>query len=105
MLSIIIGGDIVPSADRVSKFCKGELVDIDVIKHLQSADLRLFNLETPLTRNNSPIDKQGNNYITIPEAVKGLLYLNINAVCLANNHILDQGEAGLNETISILEKA
>jgi poly-gamma-glutamate capsule biosynthesis protein CapA/YwtB (metallophosphatase superfamily) len=104
MLSIIIGGDIIPPADRVSKFCNGELIETDVIKEMESADFRLFNLETPLTRHNSPIDKQGNNYITIPEAVKGLLYLKINAVCLANNHILDQGEEGLNETISILKR-
>ncbi len=105
MLSIIIGGDIVPPSDRLADFNSGTLIDEKVINYLEEADVRIFNLETPLTKRNTPIVKQGKSFRNAPEAVLGLKHLKVDVVSLANNHVLDQGEYGLLDTINALENA
>ena len=106
-MSIIIGADIVPTTSNLELFEKGrieKLVGKELLTILQSADYRIFNLEVPLTEEIAPIKKQGPALAASTKCVVGLKGLCIDLFTLANNHILDQGDAGLQSTIRLLEK-
>jgi poly-gamma-glutamate synthesis protein (capsule biosynthesis protein) len=71
---------------------------------LQTADLALANLESPLT--NAPAQTKSSYVLCAsPENVKYLVEAGFDLFSLANNHRLDCGEAGLEETQSTLTKA
>ena len=61
-------------------------------------DRRIVNLETAVTRRGAPAPK-GINYRMTPENLPALDAFAVDAVTLANNHVLDWGEAGLADTL------
>ncbi|MBS7660651.1 CapA family protein [Pseudomonas lalucatii] len=65
-------------------------------------DLRLVNLETAVTRRGRPQPK-GINYRMNPANLPLLEVAGIDCCALANNHLLDWGEAGLLDTLSGLD--
>ena len=67
-------------------------------------DLVIVNLETALTRSNRHVPK-GINYRMSPENVGCLTAAGIDACALANNHILDWGREGLDDTLAALAAA
>ena len=69
----------------------------------QARRLVLANLESPLTA--LPQLGQGYDLRAPPEAVAALTAGGFDAVSLANNHALDAGPAGLDETASALRAA
>src|SRR5262245_12899100 len=73
----------------------------DMIPTLQATDLNLINLEAALTHENRPVPKVF-NFKADPQKVRVLTEGKIDLVNLANNHILDYGEAGLLETLATL---
>lgn len=107
-MQVLIGADIVPTQSNKTLFAAGDaksLAGERLLALLQGADLRILNLETPLTDGSTPISKCGANFRAPTEAVAGLKGLGIDAVTLANNHILDQGQPGLTATHRTLEQA
>ncbi|MBM4402665.1 MAG: AmmeMemoRadiSam system protein B, partial [Candidatus Cloacimonetes bacterium] len=70
---------------------------------LQGADLSLVNLENPIVKD-CPLTNEGMVFCGSPEVVEGLTYAGVDIASLANNHCRDRGEAGLRETVNILEK-
>jgi poly-gamma-glutamate capsule biosynthesis protein CapA/YwtB (metallophosphatase superfamily) len=76
---------------------------------LQSADLLVANLETPLynkVENNKLARKKRYLHWCQPqEAIAVLKDVNFNYLNLANNHVLDQSETGLRKTINLLDSA
>lgn len=106
-MKILIGADIVPVKSNMEFFERGEvekLVDPTLAKVLQNADYRIFNLEVPLTDRETPISKCGPALIAPTKSAKGIKALGADFLTLANNHILDQGEQGLQSTIAVLNK-
>ena len=73
-------------------------------KLLASADYRIFNLEVPLTDIKSPMEKCGPALIAPTRTIGGIKAMNPSLLCLANNHILDQGENGLASTTRLLNE-
>lgn len=74
---------------------------------LQSVDYRILNLETPLTQRRDSSLK-GKEYVHYSDPVKAPSALNRFgpiAYSLANNHTLDQGTAGLDDTRNSLASA
>jgi poly-gamma-glutamate synthesis protein (capsule biosynthesis protein) len=67
-------------------------------------DVRIVNLETSVTTSEKPLPK-GINYRMHPANVPVLLAAGIDCCTLANNHVLDWGEAGLVETLDTLAAA
>ena len=67
-------------------------------------DVRLVNLETAVTTSEDAAPK-GINYRMHPGNVPLLSAAKIDCCSLANNHVLDWGEAGLLETLDVLEGA
>jgi len=96
---------------QVSEKKGSEFIFKEVRNLLQSEDLVVGNLEGPIT--NSPSISLGsefgskNNYIfTFPtETAYNLYKENIRLVNIGNNHILDFGKKGLNETKDYLSEA
>jgi len=72
---------------------------------LQSHDLTIFNLETPLCSCDSPIIKSGPNLKGDPTCAQFLRRVGLNVACLANNHCMDYGVDGLKETIEACHNA
>jgi gamma-polyglutamate biosynthesis protein CapA len=72
--------------------------------YLRSADLALANLESPLTTA-KPGSASPYNLCAEPESVKHLARAGFDLLSLANNHRLDCGQAGLQETQATLVQA
>lgn len=106
-MNILIGADFVPTDKNVELFKSGNvntLIGEGLLASLNEADYRIFNLETPLVDNESPIDKSGPNLIAPTNAINGYVEIQANLVTIANNHILDQGQNGLDSTIKTLRE-
>jgi len=67
-------------------------------------DLRIINLETSVTRRDTWWPK-GINYRMHPDNVPCLTAAGIDCCVLANNHVLDFGPAGLEDTLDTLQRA
>jgi hypothetical protein len=74
---------------------------------LSHAEAVIANLETPFTnRSESPLEDE-KDYIHWSGEVEGLdafIEHNMDTFALANNHLMDYGEAGLEDTLAIMEK-
>lgn len=73
--------------------------------HRLAPDVRVINLETAVTDGGAPWPGKGIHYRMHPRNVALLGAANINACVLANNHVLDWGEAGLRQTLATLKGA
>lgn len=105
-MAIIIGGDIVPVETNTALFERGkaeELIGTALSELLRDADLRIFNLETPLTDQQNPIGKNGPHLCSSTMAVNGIKAMGIDLLTLGNNHIMDQDADGLLSTINTLD--
>ena len=67
--------------------------------------IKVINLETSITKNNTPWENKGINYRMSPNNINALSVADIQVCSLANNHVLDWCEEGLIETLLTLEKA
>lgn len=102
-VTVSITGDICPVNRVESIISKRDFSSFDDAREvLLKQDLVLANLECPLTRSKQRVNKIGPNLKGDPLTVDLLRYLNVKAVALANNHILDFGREGLSDTIKVL---
>lgn len=79
----------------------------DALEILTAAapDARLVNLETAVTRGGTPWAGKDIHYRMHPENVACLTAAGLDCAVLANNHVLDWGLAGLDETLETLHRA
>ncbi len=75
-----------------------------LIAPLMTGDIGFGNLEGPLT-DRGEIWPKGSNFRTSPRFASGLLAGRFNVVTLANNHAMDYGAIGLQDTITALDTA
>lgn len=68
-------------------------------------DLRIANLESPLTNDGEPIVKSGPHLRGDPGCARVMRDGGFDVLGLANNHILDMGRQGLVDTLSACEQA
>lgn len=102
-MNILITGDFYISDDFQNK----DIIDQSVIDLFQKADYRMVNLEAPLTTNEpkNKILKTGPHLRMSEKTVMPYLkQLKVDAVTLANNHILDYGAQGLLNTFISLKQ-
>lgn len=76
----------------------------DLLPILRRADVRIVNCECALTRARNPVWKSGAVFKGEPGHARGLIAVPFHVACLANNHVLDYGVAGLRETLRVLER-
>jgi len=67
-------------------------------------DVRIINLETSITNSQDFWPGKEVTYRMSPENAQALREAKIDCVCLANNHVLDFGYKGLEETLETLKK-
>ena len=75
-----------------------------LIKYFKNSDLNITNLETVIDTQFRKSKKNGIRFINKPEVLSSLKSINTHLVCLANNHIMDNGSIGLKKTINYLKK-
>jgi poly-gamma-glutamate synthesis protein (capsule biosynthesis protein) len=71
---------------------------------LRGIDIVFGNLEGPIIKNPPELLDNSLKFAFNPEAIKGASWCNFNLFSLANNHILDMGKEGLEETKEWLKK-
>ncbi|TKJ33546.1 MAG: capsular biosynthesis protein [Planctomycetes bacterium B3_Pla] len=71
----------------------------DLLDALTDKDISITNLECPLIIDPDPIDKSGPHLSANPACVKAIQYGQFDIVTLANNHIMDHGQKGLESTL------
>lgn len=98
---MLFSGDLAPLLpnDEISRPHFTGIMDL-----LSDADLHITNLECPLTESEQKIPKTGPHLKVRPENIAVLKQAKVSVACLANNHILDYGEQGLEETVKICEQ-
>lgn len=102
-IDIIITGDLCFN-DRIHDLCLTndfENIYGNAMSELKDKSISITNLECPLTERFDPIEKTGPNLIAHPNCIDAVRYAGFDVVTLANNHILDQGEEGLRDTLRI----
>lgn len=106
-MTILIGGDTAPTESNQTLFEVGNIRALfgdELVELFRSADVRILNLESPLCDTSTPIKKCGPCLRGTPSAVGVLHRLGVDAVTLANNHILDHGVQGWKATQRLLDQ-
>lgn len=96
-MRLIIAGDFCISPDSFTN----NIIDPSVIELFKNSDFNVVNLECPITQKNdaNKILKTGPHLCSDARIFEVLKNLNVRAVTLANNHIMDYGNVGLIDTI------
>lgn len=104
-VTLLFGGDFAPRGRYETLIAETAGDILGAARELvAAADFTLFNLEVPLCDAGAGIAKSGPVIRAMPETLRTLTANGVDAVCLANNHILDHGSEGLAQTISALEQ-
>ena len=77
---------------------------VAMVKELQSSDLLIANLETPLSKRGNPVPKF-RNLRSDPEVIQDVKALGVHVVTLANNHMMDYGPEALADTLKTCDEA
>ena len=99
-INILIAGDFCPilRIEELSLNNQPEMVFNDILEDIRNNDLNIVDLECPLYDTGEPIKKSGPNIKAAPHTVKLLKFADIQLVAMANNHIKDYGDDGLEKT-------
>jgi len=105
-LKILFVGDYCPIGRNKNFIEKNKYSDVfgDFKLLTSQADFCIANMEAPLTKSNTVIEKTGPNIKVPTSFLKPLKEIGFDAVTLANNHIMDYGEDGLKSTINVCER-
>ncbi len=106
-LSLMFAGDICPTRGLDEKLMAagGEKYLAAVRPLFQRADLVIGNLETPLGTKKEPKIKTGPTFMSPPELATWFKEFGFDGFVMANNHLLDQGVQGLEQTLQALDNA
>lgn len=102
MVKVFVSGDFCPINRTEKLIFEGDFNKIfnDLLPIIKQSDIAVTNLECPLTTNDLKREKSGPSLKASENAVDSLQFAGFNLVTLANNHIMDYGESGLNSTLS-----
>lgn len=105
-VSVVIGGDFCPAYNNESLARNGEVEKLfgDVLPVLKQADLTALNLECPLTSLSRPRARVGAALRAHPETIRLLQTANLQVAAMGNNHILDFGPEGLEDTLAVCRR-
>jgi poly-gamma-glutamate synthesis protein (capsule biosynthesis protein) len=106
-VTVVSGGDTMADR-RVKTFIEehgADAVFAGIAPLLRSADVAWVNLESPLTTISDPWPGKDVHFQGDPRLAAGLADAGVDLVNMANNHAVDQGPAGLLDSIRRLERA
>ena len=91
--------------DVVNFNAKSDFIDNQLKNIIQSSDIAICNFEAPIKHDGmGKINKAGPHLYQSKESVKYLKDVGFNFVSLANNHIYDYGQLGIEQSILELKK-
>src|SRR5512140_1986021 len=97
--------DLRPVTRRVEqRLREGDLGFRAMMEELKTSDLVIANLETPLSTRGNPVPKY-RNLRSDPAVIQDVKALGIQAVTLANNHMMDYGPEALADTLVTCDAA
>jgi poly-gamma-glutamate synthesis protein (capsule biosynthesis protein) len=105
LITLIATGDVIPArganwpASKSGDFTYNWKKTADFLKR---GDLTLINLEAPLMKG-CQLKSEGFTFCGDARHINGIVFAGVDSVSLANNHIGNFGQPGLNETINLLE--
>lgn len=107
MAKILFAGDFLGVGRVKEMINNNDLVDLfrDVKTIAEEVDYSVVNLEAPIVNSTGgyePIVKCGPSLCSPLDIIGAIKYIGFNMCALANNHILDYGESGLRDTLSLL---
>jgi len=108
VIRVVITGDTHLGGGRVRKAAlDGNAKQLfgEFLPLIREADLSITNLESPLIDEGTPIPKTGPNLKSPAAAIGVLKDAGFSLVTLANNHIMDYGQEGLNSTLEACRSA
>jgi len=109
MTRLLLAGDVMlgRGVDEALASMRPSEVWGDLLPHFRRADARIVNLECALTRSGREWERAPKvfHFRADPSAAAVLKAAGIDAVSLANNHVLDFEEEGLLETLEVLDRA
>ena len=105
-VKINILGDWTPSTEKLGSFMieKGENYYEDLLHYFHDSDLNVTNLETVIDNMDAGIESHGSRFINKKETLDSMKSIRMDLVCLANNHMMDNGEEGLRSTRKSLDE-
>lgn len=107
-IKIIVAGDLLPSENNYPLFERGDaeyLYGKEICRLFAEADFSIANLEGPLTDTMTAQVKDGPGIKTPKATIAGIKNLGISALALANNHITDFLQQGIDDTCEVLTQA
>jgi len=99
MITINIAGDFYIGAQYIDRL----KINSNVKDIFKDSNLNIVNLEAPIVEKLTPQDKYGPTLFMDSKCIVALKELQVDLVTLANNHIMDQGNEGLDATIKTLK--
>ncbi|EMJ98607.1 MULTISPECIES: CapA family protein [unclassified Leptospira] len=104
IVKVLIGGDVMFNwGIRDTIKAKGELAPVKGLKSVfESADLRILNLETPVVSEKSWDHGKAYVFQAKESDLESMSFLGVDLVSLGNNHAMDHGPEGLEETLKFL---
>lgn len=96
--SFLTGGDVAPTRESGAGMFGG------IAPLFRHADVSFFNLELPFSARGTPCRGKGIVFRSGPLNIDGLAESGVSCVNLANNHILDFGDAALFDTFDALDR-
>lgn len=103
-MKVLLFGDICPTPDYLPLFADGKALFGELKQSIEKADAVLCNLECPATDSEAAAPKCGPSLKAAPEHIRMLKNAGFTAFAAANNHILDYGVSGLNDTLRLCEQ-
>lgn len=105
-VDILIGGDFCPVGRAEKLLLQGErIISHDLEAKILESDIFIANLEAPLiSKEYTSILKKGPHLKASNKVVNGFKQIHFSALSLSNNHIMDYGVDGLNDTIKALDE-
>lgn len=97
---LVFSGDCIIPEELSTPF-----VGENIQARISTADRAIVNLEAPIIETGSPIAKSGPVKVSAPDTAPTLVGAGFDIATLANNHAMDYGEEGLNETLQSCAQA
>ncbi len=107
MIKVLIAGDFCPRYRTEKLFEVGDYSTVlgEIKPHLETVDYAILNFECPVCYSEEkPILKHGPNLKCSKRGVDAIKWAGFNCVTLANNHLLDYGEQGVENTIKVCQE-
>lgn len=106
MVKILVTGDFCPINRIEALSVDGKHAEIfnDFLPLSKEADIAITNLECPLYDGTGKAAKFGPALKSSVKTVESLKYSGFGVVTMANNHIMDFGDAGLQSTVKVLDE-